>query len=159
VIETCLMSPVRFCLLAAALLGAAAGCEKQVEAVHGSPVLLEVLWESFGEAVPRVVWARDPDAAVAAEAPAGGSKIDFVFDRRLDGARVEDTVDGNPVPKTNPPITVAWPDMATVMSDPPFVADVFYNSVAYYGPGTSTEAFASFSNHAPPVTGSVIQFQ
>ena len=117
---------------------AAASCEKTAEAPHGSPVLLQVLWESLGGALPTLVWSRDPDAAVNAEAPAAGSKIDFVFDRRLDGARVEDTVNGNPVPKANPPITVAWADMATVMSDPPFAADTFYNSVGYFGPDTSS---------------------
>jgi len=132
------MRLVRSRLLAAVLLLGAAGCEKQVDAPHGSPVLLEVVWASVSDAVPTLVWSRDADASVQATAPAAGSKIDFVFDRRLDGARVEDTVNGNPVPKANPPITVGWPDMDTVMSDPAFAADVFYNSVAYYGPGTSS---------------------
>jgi len=70
-------------------------------------------------------------------ASASPSKIDFVFDRRLDGARIEDNVNGNPVPKANPPITVAWPDMATTMATPPFVADVFYNSLPTFGPSTT----------------------
>lgn len=125
-------------LPAALLLLAVAGCDKQAAAPHGSPVLLQVLWESLGAGIATLVWSRDPDAAVNAEVPAAGSKIDFVFDRRLDGARVEDTVNGNPVPKANPPITVGWPDMATVMSDPPFTADTFYNSVGTFGPDTSS---------------------
>ena len=46
-----------------------------------------------------------------------------------DGERIEDTVNDQPVPKANPPITVSWPDMDTVMSVPPFAADVLYNSL------------------------------
>ena len=104
---------------------------------------------------PTIVWSRDPDAAVAPLAPAAGSKIDFVFDRRLDGSRVEDTIDGGPAPKANPPITVGWPDMATVMADPPFASNVFYDSLPNWGPGT-TSAFvqaviAGFPS-ATPVT-------
>jgi len=125
-------------LLLVAALAVALGCTKQPETPHGSPVLLQVVWEVGG--APTVVWNRDPDAAVAPLAPAGGSKIDFVFDRRLDGARVEDTVDGGPAPKANPPITVSWDDMATVMADPPFAANVFYDSLPNWGPGT-TSAF------------------
>src|SRR5215471_15585820 len=125
-------------LLLVAALAVALGCTKQPETPHGSPVLLQVVWEVGG--APTVVWNRDPDAAVAPLAPAGGSKIDFVFDRRLDGARVEDTVDGGPAPKANPPITVGWPDMAMVMADPPFAANVFYDSLPNWGPGT-TSAF------------------
>jgi hypothetical protein len=121
-------------LLAMAI--AACGCRKQAEEPHGSPSLLEVLWEVDG--VPTLVWSRDADAAVAALASAAGSRVSFVFDRKLDGARVEDTVDGMPVPKANPPITVSWPGSdATTMSDPPFVGDVFYNSLPDFGLGTS----------------------
>jgi hypothetical protein len=121
-------------LLFAALL-AGLGCSKAAEAPHGSPVLLEVLCEVEG--FTHRVWSRDPDAGVAATISAGTSKVDFVFDRRLDGARIEDTVDGQPTPKANPPITVSWPDMAATNGDPPFAADVFYNSLSTFGPGTS----------------------
>jgi len=145
--------PVSRRLLGVAALSAALGCSKQPQAPHGSPVLLQVAWEVDG--APTIVWSRDPDASVAPLAPAAGSKIDFVFDRRLDGARVEDTVDGGPAPKANPPITVGWPDMATVMADPPFAASVFYDSLPNWGPGT-TSAFvqpiiAGFPS-ATPVT-------
>jgi hypothetical protein len=108
-------------------------------------VLLEVLWEVDG--LSQRVWSRDPDAGLSTTAPATAMAINFVFDRRLDGARVEDTVDGNPVQKANPPITVGWPDMAATMSDPPFVADVFYNSLPNFGPRT-TYAFVR-----PHITG------
>jgi len=121
-------------LLAMAIV--ACSCRKQADVPHGSPTLLEVLWEVDG--VRTLVWSQEADAAVAALAPAGGSRVDFVFDRKLDGARVEDTVDGNPVPKANPPITVSWPGITdTVMSDPPFVGDVFYNSLPDFGLGTT----------------------
>jgi hypothetical protein len=111
-------------------------CRKQVDVPHGAPTLLEVLWEVDG--VPTLVWSLEADASVAPVAPAGGTKVDFVFDRRLDGARVEDTVDGNPVPKADPPITVSWPGITdTAMSDPPFVGDVFYNSLPDFGIGTT----------------------
>jgi hypothetical protein len=131
------MLALRSCLLVAAAI-AALGCSKQSEEPHGQPVLLQVLWEIGGP--PQLVWSRDADAAVVALAPATVTKIDFVFDRRLDGARIEDTVDGGPAPKANPPITIHWPDMTATMSDPPFVADVFYNSLPAWGIGT-THAF------------------
>jgi hypothetical protein len=125
--------PRRRLLLAVAIV--AMGCRKQAEQPHGSPSLIAVLWEVGG--VPSLVWSPDADAAVAPVASAAGSRVSFVFDRSLDGARIEDTVNGTPTPKANPPITVSWPDMATTMSDPPFAGDVFYNSLPDWGTGTS----------------------
>jgi len=122
------------CLLAAATI-AALGCGKGPEKPHGAPVLLEVLWELKG--VPTRVWSRDADAAVASVVPPQGSRVDFVFDRSLDGARVEDTIDNMEVPKANPPISAGWPDSDTVMSDPPFASAVLYNSLPDWGPGTT----------------------
>src|SRR5262245_48862466 len=134
------MPALRRCLLVAATLfvPAASGCDEDNPAPRGAPVLLQVVWQVEG--VPTLVWSGTPDAAVAAVVPPSASKIDFVFDRRLDGARIEDTVNDEPVPKTNPPIKISWPDMATVMSDPPFGYDVFYSSLPAWGPGT-TSAF------------------
>ena len=60
-----------------------------------------------------------------------------MFDRSLDGARIEDTVDDMEVPKANPPISAGWPDSDTVMSDPPFSAAVLYNSLPDWGPDTT----------------------
>jgi hypothetical protein len=131
------MPALRFSLLLAAVL-ATLGCRKQAGEPHGSPQLLQVMWwEANGP--PRRVWSldADADAGVVALAPATAAKIDFVFSRKLDGARIEDSVAGQPSPKPNPPITVGWPDMATVMSNPPFAADVFYNSLPDWGPGTT----------------------
>ena len=144
----------RRCLLAAALI-AGLGCRKAPEAPHGAPVLVEVLWEVQG--VPTRIWSRDADAAVATMVPPQGSRVDFVFDRRLDGARVEDTVNDLPVPKANPPITVSWPDMATVMSAPPFAADVFYNSLPDWGDQT-TYAFLKPHVTGFPAAGTEITF-
>jgi hypothetical protein len=124
----------RRCLLAAATIAALA-CDKAPETPHGAPVLVEVLWEVKG--VPTRVWSRDADAAVATVVPPQGTRVDFVFDRRLDGARVEDTIDDKEVPKANPPIAVGWPDSDTVMSDPPFASAVLYNSLPDWGPGTT----------------------
>ena len=64
-----------------------------------------------------------------------------MFDRLLDGNRIEDTVTQNgmqtTVPKAMPPITVTWPDAATAMSTPPFADQVLYNSEPFYGPATA----------------------
>jgi hypothetical protein len=128
------MSASRRCGLAVALL-AALGCEKTIEKPHGSPVLLEAYWEIKG--IPTRIWSRDADASVTTTVPPQGTRVDFVFDRSLDGARIEDTIDGSSASKANPPITASWPDIATVMSDPPFASDVLYNSLADWGPGTS----------------------
>jgi hypothetical protein len=136
--------PVLRCLLVVATI-AALGCGKETEEPRGSPILKSVTWQAE-DGTPKTVWSRDADAAVAAVVPASGSRIDFVFDGKLDGARIEDTVGGSPVPKANPPITVGWPDMATVMSNPAFAVDVFYNSLPANGKGTTT---AFVQTHAP----------
>ncbi len=128
----------RRCLLAVALL-AGLGCRKETNALRGSPVLLKVLWEVNG--IPTQIWSRDASMSVPMTVPPEGSRVDFVFDRRLDGERIEDTVNDQPVPKANPPITVSWPDMDTVMSVPPFAADVLYNSLPDFGQGTTYAFF------------------
>jgi len=112
-------------------------CSSQPQAPHGSPVLVGVFWVT-GSAHTQV-WGADPDAG-AGPVPPGASQVDFVFDRRLDGARVEDTVGNMTVAKASPPITAGWPEPDSVMSDPPFAADVFYNSVPLYG-GQSAYVF------------------
>ena len=124
----------RRCLLAAATI-AALGCGKGPEAPHGAPVLLQVLWEVKG--VPTRIWSREADAGVATTVPPQGTRVDFVFDRRLDGARIEDSIDDMPEPKANPPITTSWANMDTVMSTPPFAANVLYNSLPNWGPDTT----------------------
>jgi hypothetical protein len=119
-----------------------AGCRSSPEAPHGSPVLTDVMWVS--PSARTRIWGRDADAGVSTRVPGNASEIDFVFDRRLDGTRIEDIVGNTTVPKPIPPIMVSWPGMsdptAPVMSDPPFGHRVFYNSAALYG-GESSYAF------------------
>lgn len=133
-------------------------------------MLVGVWWVAAGNRTQ--VWGGDPDAGVAAVLP-GASEIDFVFDRRLDGSRIEDSVGNTTVPKASPPVTVSWPNPTVVMSDPPFADDVFYNSVALYGnqssyvflrpralgfPATTTITFSLDANgltsaYGEPMTG------
>jgi hypothetical protein len=127
--------PRRLLIVAAVAVGFAAGCSKGPEARRGSPVLLQAFWQTLGGRA--LIWSRDADAAIAPAVPAAGTEIDFVFDRRLDGERVEDSDGGVPVSKPTPPVTVGWADAATVMSDPPFAVSVFYNSLGAFGAETS----------------------
>lgn len=124
--------------LATALVGTclALGCRPdQPEAPRGSPVLLEVYWKGAGTSTK--IWSRDADAAAPPSLPGEMTQIDFVFDRRLDGNRIEDLEDGVAVPKANPPITLSWPDSDRIMSTPPFATDVRYNSLPIYGGATA----------------------
>jgi hypothetical protein len=124
---------LRRLLLAAALTAA---CSSDGEP-HGSPVLLSVQWISGGTRTP--VWT--PTQTGLVQVSAAGQEVDFVFDRLLDGNRIEDVVTQNgvetTVPKATPPITTSWPDAATVMSTPPFSDQVRYNSEPYYGAATA----------------------
>jgi hypothetical protein len=127
------MRPGPLLLLAA---GLTATCSSNSEP-HGSPVLLSVQWISGGGRTQ--IWA--PTATGTVQAPAAGQEVDFVYDRLLDGNRIEDVVTQNgvetTVPKATPPITTSWPDAATVMSTPPFSDQVRYNSESFYGPATA----------------------
>jgi hypothetical protein len=118
--------------------GLAAACSSNSEP-HGSPVLMSAFWLSAG-AKTQIFTVTDQSLPPVG-ATAAGQEIDFVFDRLLDGNKIEDTVTMNgvqtTVPKAMPPITVTWPDAATVMSTPPFAAQVLYNSEPFYGAYTS----------------------
>jgi hypothetical protein len=131
------MRPGPLLLLAA---GLTAACSSDAEP-HGSPVLLSVQWISAGGKTQ--IWI--PNATGIVQAPAAGKEVDFVFDRLLDGNRIEDTVTQNgmqtTVPKAMPPITVSWSDAATAMSTPPFSDQVLYNSEPFYGAATSYVLF------------------
>lgn len=122
-------------LLAAAGLGA---CSSPSEP-HGPPVLLGVYWLGAGQDTQ--IWTVADPTLPPVAVDAAGQEVDFVFDRLLDGDRIEDTVKVNgtetTVPKAAPPITVTWPDAATVMSTPPFGSQVLYNSEPFYGPSTA----------------------
>jgi len=138
---TCVSGLRCFWLLPAVLLamGAAAACSKPVQAPHGAPALIKVYWIAGGTSY--LVWSPSgaPDPAQVADAPALASEIDFVFNRRLDGNRIEDTViqDGVSVErsKATPPITVTGFDPQS--TSPPFRLDVLYNSAGIFGNDTS----------------------
>jgi len=119
-------------LLAAGLVGAA--CSSNAEP-HGSPILIQVFWIASGQKT--LVWTVGADPPVSAIVPAAGEEIDFVFDRRLDGNRIEDTVTTGgvemTVAKAMPPITVTWPGFSPAT----FSDQVLYNSVPVYGGATA----------------------
>ena len=125
----------------AALVAVAAACSGPQDP-HGSPVLTQVYW--VAGATQYLAWSSTPDQ-IATSVPPFGSEVDFVFDRRLDGDRIEDTVivDGAVTTRSAaiPPITAQWPGMAEMMSDPPFVLTVQYNSEPRFG-GASSYVFA-----------------
>jgi hypothetical protein len=132
---------MRCALACTAVLAGLAGasCGSSSSEPHGSPVLLKVYW--IVSSARTTVWSRDPDPSLVATAPPLASEIDLVFDRRLDGNRIEDTVTVNGVettkPKANPPVTVTWPDFTHVISDPPFAVQVYYSSTPLFGGSTS----------------------
>jgi hypothetical protein len=133
--------PVFFTISAAAcMLGAA--CSSQTE-LHGSPVLTQVFWSADGQQL--LVWSLDQNPAIVSPVPPFGAELDFVFDRRLDGTKIEDVVTVNGVtttrPKDTPAVHVTWPDMGTVMSNPPLHLVVDYNSLPRFG-GVSSYIFA-----------------
>lgn len=106
---------------------------------HGAPVLTQVYWVAGG--VSRLVWSRAADTKLETAVPPFATEVDFVFDRRLDGDRIEDrfTVGGVMMtkPKAMPPLTVSWPDRATAPGDPPTALAVAYNSTPRFAPDSS----------------------
>lgn len=101
-------------------------------------MLVNVFWTAGGQRT--LIWASSqPDSGLGVQAPAAAKQVDFVFDRRLDGSRIEDSVNQNgmtvEVSKAVPPITVSWPDGAT--GTPPFSDQVLYNSEPVYGGSTA----------------------
>jgi hypothetical protein len=110
---------------------------------HGSPILTQVYWVADGAQL--LAWSREMDIAQVSPVPPFASEVDFVFDRRLDGSRLEDIVTVGGVttarPKATAAIHASWPDMAAMMSDPPFALVVDYNSIATFG-GASAYVFA-----------------
>jgi len=120
-------------IVGAGALGAACGSPSEP---HGSPVLTRVYWSASG--TQQIVWSAPNDPVpLATSVSPFADEVDFVFDRRLDGSRIEDIVTMNgvpvPVPKTPAAIGATWPDIAQRMSDPPFQLVVDYNSVPLFG--------------------------
>jgi hypothetical protein len=129
-------------LAVAAACACATACSSPSEP-HGSPILTQIYWVAGG--TQSLAWSLDKDTTLVSPLPPFASEIDFVFDRRLDGAKIEDLVTMNgvttAVPKEPPAVRVTWPDMGAVMSDPPFHLSVDYNSVPRFG-GVSSYVFA-----------------
>jgi hypothetical protein len=145
--------------LIACLVISASACDSGTEAPHGSPVLMKVYW--VANDMQFLVWSRQSDPVLATRVPPFGSEIDFVFDRRLDGDLIEDTVklDGGRVttrPKVDAlaPITATWADMAKTPGEPPFSLEVAYNSTARFG-GASAYVFARPQIHGFPSDSTV----
>lgn len=113
-------------LLAAAL--AVAACSGS-SGPATPPALVNVFWIAGGQRT--AVWASSqPDGGLGVIAPPAVQQVDFVFDQRLDGTKVENGAEL--------PIVVSWVDA----SGEPTVLDaqVLYNSLPFYG-GTSSYAF------------------
>jgi hypothetical protein len=130
--------PAVLALLVGAVLGAAS-CSSSSDPPRGAPVLTRVYLTAAGARY--TIWSSPdaPDPAQVATVPALGYEVDFVFNRRLDGNRIEDTVNDGGVsveqPKAVPPITVAGFDPQA--ESPAFVLNVLYNSAGIFGDGTS----------------------
>jgi hypothetical protein len=122
---------------------AGAACSSGTPTPAGAPVLTKVYWSTGGAQL--LVWSLEADPALMSPVPPYASEVDFVFDRRLDGTRIEDIVTVNGVttatPKSPPSVRASWPDMSTVMSDPPFDLVISYNSAPTFG-GLSSFVFA-----------------
>jgi hypothetical protein len=129
-----------FTLISAAASVALGGCSGGGAAEpHGSPILTKVYWIVGGSSY--LAWSRENDLALTSPVPPGASQINFVFDRRLDGSRIEDVtmVNGVPIvtPKDPPPVRVTWPGMAATATTAPFSLTSSYDPVPPYGSGTA----------------------
>jgi hypothetical protein len=140
--------------LAAAALWLA-GCSSDPQEPHGSPVLLEIDWVATTGRT--IIYAAGSDAATSALLPGAAGEIDFVFDRRLDGTRIEDVVGDKTQPKAIPPITVTWTgmgDAADAGTDAGvaggFSYQVFYSSTPL---ASAPSAFSSYVYLRPRIPG------
>jgi hypothetical protein len=129
-----------FTLISAAASVALAGCSGSGAAEpHGSPILTKVYWIVGGSSY--LAWSKENDTSLTSPVPPGASQINFVFDRRLDGARIEDVTTVNGVrivtPKDPPPVRATWPDMAATATTAPFSLTSSYDPVPPYGAGTA----------------------
>ncbi len=118
-------------------LAALAACNSAPAARHGAPLRTGVYWIA-GDSTS-LVWAPAATTATAVSAPPFVSEIDFVFDRRLDGAQIEEmfTVGGVAMtgPSSLPPVHVSWPGLPSKWPTSSYT--VQYNSLGVYGSTTS----------------------
>ena len=109
-------------LLAAAW--AVVGCSS-ASGPQTPPALLNVFWISGGQRTQ--VWTNSqPDGGPAVTAPPAVQQVDFVFDQRLNGSKIQDA--------PTPPIRASWPELT---ADTGFAATVLYNSEPFYGGASS----------------------
>jgi hypothetical protein len=113
---------------------AAAGCGDS--APHGPPVLLQVYWETRG-GVQTQIWSSTPtDGPLPNVVPPAATQFDLVFDRVIDGSKIEDTVTTNgvsmQVPKAMSPVTVTWPGMVDSGGQMVEPAGQMYKLVVWY---------------------------
>jgi len=115
-----------------------AACSSTPQEPHGSPVLVEVYWAAAGEL--QLVWANEPRSDMTNRVSPVVTEIDFVFDRRLDGSRLEDLVTMNGV-TTAVPKNVEDPSMSAIhvgsTGKDPVGLVVDYNSVPRFGGDTA----------------------
>ncbi|MES1210506.1 MAG: hypothetical protein ABUS79_31590 [Pseudomonadota bacterium] len=127
-------------LLVAAWL--AVGCTSAA-APQAPPALLNVFWIAGGQRT--AVWtSTQPDGGPAVVAPPAVQQVDFVFDQRLNGAKIEDA--------PTPPISVSWPEQT---ADASFPAMVLYNSEPFYG-GASSYAFLRPASVGLPSSDTIV---
>jgi hypothetical protein len=119
-------------LLVATAAAAAAACSSGPTAPHGAPALISVSWV-LGSGARAVVWSPPgaPDPTQVSTVAPFTTEVDFVFDRRLDGNRIEDTVVVGGVTTT---VAKAVPPITT---DPATDLQVLYNSSPIFGGETS----------------------
>jgi hypothetical protein len=118
-------------------LAVLAACNSTPPALHGPPVLTGVYWIA-GDTMSQV-WSSTRQAAVVPSAPPFVSEIDFVFDRRLDGDRIEETFTAGGVamtrPSSAPPVHVQWPELSSPWPTSSYT--VQYNPLGLFGSSTS----------------------
>jgi hypothetical protein len=153
-------------LLGLVAVAAGAGCGSS-EAPHGAPVLESVYWEligagagadcvvlpsdagdadsdagdalGIGDGVPKnqcLVWSKDAPGKIGTVPPAA-AQFNLVFDRVLDGAKIEDTITDGGITRQYPKLSstgvnvspVTW-DLDPDGASPKFSLVVWYNSLS-----------------------------
>src|SRR5260370_18909302 len=109
------MRMARLALAAVMWSAAADGCKGNDpnDVSASGPVLLKMYWTGRHESDGRaVVWSLNDDANLKTVVTAAPFEFELIFDRRLDGDKIEDTVVQGGVtytiPKLVPPVTVTW---------------------------------------------------
>jgi hypothetical protein len=130
---------------AAALAGliglAGAGCGNSNTTPPGSPVLQGVYWMQLGQAtMVSQVWSAD-GGGTTAPMVAAPQQFDLLFDRPIDGTRVEYTDGSMQGPVAKAPVSVKLANGDDLPpSNPPFQLSVWYSSTppAFVSPSSGT---------------------